>query len=126
MGQQLIEAEEYIRRVRLCLFEVGFRDVDIKHMGWLPNGLPAIATYDQHVPTPLAYMAARLAIIKDIEGVPQCCYGCFKIGYDTQSPEPARLCRLGQCPTGGPEWPSHEELLGADMTEGLEIHADFA
>jgi hypothetical protein len=129
MGQQLIDAEEYIRRIRLCLFEVGFRDVLIEHKGWTEAGLPWVATYNQDVPVQLAYMAARLAVIQDLPDVPQCCYGCFRLGF-TLPPggtvNPPAECRSGNCVTGGPAWPSHEELLGADRTEGLEIHEHVA
>jgi hypothetical protein len=129
MGQQLIEAGEYIRRVRLCLFEVGFRDVQIDHVGWAENGLPKLRTF-QTVPVELAYMAARLAVIQDLPDVPAPCYGCFHLTFETQQvnedESAAAKCRQGQCVTGGPDWPSHEELLGADRTEGLEIHADVA
>lgn len=126
MGQQLMEAEEYIRRVRLCLFEVGFRDVPINHHGvWLDNGLPNLAT-PTGIPVQIAYMAARLAVIREFPDLPQACYGCFRLAWTIQEAAPAVSCRAGQCVTGGPAWPSHEELLGADRTEGLEIHANVA
>lgn len=120
-----MEAEEYIRRVRLCLFEVGFRDIPITHAGWMDNGLPNLVT-PVGIPTPIAYMAARLAIIREFPEVPQACYGCFRVSWTIQDAGPNVSCRAGQCMTGGPAWPSHEELLGADRTEGLEIHADVA
>ena len=125
MGQQLMEAEEYIRRVRLCLFEVGFRDVPINHTGWLSNGLPSLST-PADVPVSIAYMAARVAVIQEFPDLPAPCYGCFRESVLTLTQDAADSCRLGICVTGGPRWPSHEELLGADRTEGLEIHADVA
>ena len=125
MGQQLIEQEEYVRRLRLCLFEVGFRDVKFTVHGWLETGIPWISTPGETVPVQLAYMASRLAC-HDLP-VRAACYGCFRLSFLTQSNDAAARCRSGEeCVTGGPAWPSHEELLGADRTEGLEIHANVA
>lgn len=125
MGQQLIEAEEYIRRLRLCLFEVGFRDVKFTMNGWLETGIPWVSTPGETVPVQLAYMAARLAV-HDLEDFPAACYGCFRLSFETQTNDAAAQCRCGTCVTGGPQWPDHKELLGADRTEGLEIHDHVA
>ena len=126
MGQQLIEQEEYVRRLRLCLFEVGFRDVKFTVHGWLETGIPWISTPGETVPVQLAYMAARVAVIQEFPDLPAPCYGCFRESVLTLTQDAADSCRLGICVTGGPRWPSHEELLGADRTEGLEIHANVA
>lgn len=126
MGQELIDAEEYVERLRLCLFEVGYRDVHFTIHGWLETGLPWVSTPGEVVPVQLAYMAARLAIMRDFPDVPASCYGCFRLSFETQSNKASAFCRSGECVTGGPAWPSHEELLGADRTEGLEIHDDVA
>lgn len=120
-----MEAEEYVERIRLCLFEVGYRDVALRHIGWLENGLPSFGTTEP-IPVALAYMAARLSVIRDHPDVTQSCYGCFKASYLHQQHETSVRCREGDCLTGGPAWPSQEELLGADRTEGLEIHAHVA
>ena len=108
----VIEADEYERRLKLCFAELGFQDVPTQFNGWSDTGVPLFST-PAVIPLVVAYMAARMVLFLDHGEVPVACWGCFQLADAASNVEIGKQCRLGNCTSGGPEWPSWEEIRRA-------------
>lgn len=100
-----MSVEEQIRRTRICLFEVGYRDIDIEVIGKLPDGSPILGTAAPLEPA-IGYQVGVLLCLS--EGRPMCCWSCW-----LDSNAIAEDCRNGYClHPEGPSRPPREKLLG--------------
>lgn len=103
--------EEQIRRTRICLFEVGYHDIDIEVFGKLPDGSPLLGTTTPVEPA-IGYQVGVLLCLR--EGRPICCWSCWlDSGNGAAGGAAAQLCRDGDCQhPQGPAKPPRELLLG--------------
>lgn len=109
MGAEVISVEEQIRRTRICLFEVGYHDIEIVQLGTFPDGAPVLGTSADIEPA-IGFQVGVL--LCQSEGRPICCWACW-LESSRGLGEAAVDCREGRCHNpGGPARPPRELLVG--------------
>lgn len=98
------DPEEYIKRLRMILFEMGYRDVEIWHHEnqYRPDGTPVVASFGDEVPPAVWWKSGTLM-------GPSPCWACYQ---QAQADRDVGLrCVAGNCsnPQGPAEAP--RELL---------------
>lgn len=109
MGAGPLPAEEQIRRTRICLFEVGYHDIDVVQLGTFPDGSAILGTSADIEPA-IAYQVGLL--LCESEDRPICCWSCW-LEAASGMVQAAQDCRDGNCRhPAGPARPPREQLVG--------------
>ena len=105
MGAEPLTDAEVIRRTRICLFEVGYHDIDIQAIGRHPDGTVLLGT-GTDIKEAVGYQVGVL--LCQSETRPICCWSCWRDSWQI-----ALDCQDGNCHhPEGPARPPREELLG--------------